>query len=722
MRLERYAETVGVVIDELDPFQLNVLRLNAALEQSELISGDLARTQESFNNQLNKARSELGDLAASIGEAFLPAATAALRIFNRIIEFLGTLDPALLGVTLGVGALTTALLLLSANPVIAGIGLVTTVISALATAVGSARLQAERMADAFVTAISGENHNATRQQLEQVANAARAAERTVNALSDALSDPDDEAEALRRLRVATRAIVDDHKLNNELAAAALQIVIERIREEEGLADIVGKVVDLYEDEFTFVALSTEELEKRMNTTADTTDSLAEGRRQLEEALNAERNISVEKESQAALFERQAAEYQRLNEFLDLTLEGTDAITAAIQREQAQVELLTRHRRELFEAAQEAETEEDLRAASEGYANVGTQLDRLNESISNNMAIQMAQANQVTDATTDAVEVVDRLGEALERASSASTLPQVVASIIELSSELRTAGDRASEVAAEIERLATTTISTGLQVAGSVVGGIQMISSAELRRQQAVEDNLSAEDNAEIQRQRDRLTRFDEQTEAQRATITANIEDEEQRTAELERLDNSRAMARMGLEQQTSNEIDRINRERADRQYEIDLAQFEAQRGFTIANATIAAAQAIIQGFAQLGPIAGAIAAAVTAGLTAAQIGIIASTPPPPPPALQEGGIVRARPGGTTAIIGEGGSDEAVLPLNEQVYMRLGKAVADNLPQSSSPPIIQVFVGDRPVATRVRMLNNNEIINTRTTLNNNNGGQ
>ncbi len=85
-------------------------------------------------------------------------------------------------------------------------------------------------------------------------------------------------------------------------------------------------------------------------------------------------------------------------------------------------------------------------------------------------------------------------------------------------------------------------------------------------------------------------------------------------------------------------------------------QFEAQKANQYAQAIIAGAEAIVMGFAQLGPIGGAVNAAVQAGLTAVQLGVIASQKYVP--ALAKGGIAD---GATLAMIGEAGK-EAVLPL------------------------------------------------------------
>lgn len=85
-------------------------------------------------------------------------------------------------------------------------------------------------------------------------------------------------------------------------------------------------------------------------------------------------------------------------------------------------------------------------------------------------------------------------------------------------------------------------------------------------------------------------------------------------------------------------------------------QFESQKATSIAQTLINSAQAIVRGFADLGPIGGAINAGVQAGITAAQIAAI--TNQKYVPMLAKGGIVN---GATLAMIGENGK-EAVMPL------------------------------------------------------------
>lgn len=106
-------------------------------------------------------------------------------------------------------------------------------------------------------------------------------------------------------------------------------------------------------------------------------------------------------------------------------------------------------------------------------------------------------------------------------------------------------------------------------------------------------------------------------------------------------------------------------------------QMAVQKAQGMAQAAISAYQAANSAYAALAPIpivgpalgAAAAAAAIAYGLNnVAQISGIK---------LAEGGLVKAVTGGVPAIIGEGGSDEAVLPLNDSTAMRrIGGAIAE----------------------------------------------
>jgi hypothetical protein len=91
-----------------------------------------------------------------------------------------------------------------------------------------------------------------------------------------------------------------------------------------------------------------------------------------------------------------------------------------------------------------------------------------------------------------------------------------------------------------------------------------------------------------------------------------------------------------------------------------------QKGLAIAQILINGEIAKMRALAELGPVAGSIAAGVITANQAVSIALVAKQK------LAEGGIVKASHGGTAAIIGEGGKDEAVIPLDDdEAKERLG---------------------------------------------------
>jgi hypothetical protein len=94
------------------------------------------------------------------------------------------------------------------------------------------------------------------------------------------------------------------------------------------------------------------------------------------------------------------------------------------------------------------------------------------------------------------------------------------------------------------------------------------------------------------------------------------------------------------EKEKTKKIAEINKKAALEKYEIEKKAFETNKTFQIINTIISGALAIVQSFAQLGPIAGAIGAVLTGAVTAAQVSVISSSQPPPPP-FKEGGFTEA---------------------------------------------------------------------------------
>lgn len=133
---------------------------------------------------------------------------------------------------------------------------------------------------------------------------------------------------------------------------------------------------------------------------------------------------------------------------------------------------------------------------------------------------------------------------------------------------------------------------------------------------------------------------------QKNAIEASLLDEEEKEARLKELDEER---------------DKRKREAARKQ----AAMEKVSSLFSIA---INTARAIVEALPNL------VLAKLIGAMGAAQAALVAAKPLP---ALKEGGKVVAP---TMALIGEGRHDEAVLPLNSQVFAEIGKGIAAHLPQ------------------------------------------
>ena len=106
-------------------------------------------------------------------------------------------------------------------------------------------------------------------------------------------------------------------------------------------------------------------------------------------------------------------------------------------------------------------------------------------------------------------------------------------------------------------------------------------------------------------------------------------------------------------------------------YDAELAAFRANKAVSLINTGISTAEGAIAAYKALagipvvGPALGAAAAAAITGFGIAQGALIASQPEPKPPALQTGGIILPKKGGTTAVLAENGSPELALNLGQE---------------------------------------------------------
>lgn len=135
----------------------------------------------------------------------------------------------------------------------------------------------------------------------------------------------------------------------------------------------------------------------------------------------------------------------------------------------------------------------------------------------------------------------------------------------------------------------------------------------------------------------KIALIDQQTAREKAAIEASTLSEEQKKAKIEALDADADAKKKALM----------------------LKQAKRDKAAAIFSAIISAALGVSRALSSMGPPLNFIMAAIVGALGAIQIGLIAAQPLPQ---LAEGGLVRKRPGGVQATIGEGNQDELVLPM------------------------------------------------------------
>jgi tape measure domain-containing protein len=187
---------------------------------------------------------------------------------------------------------------------------------------------------------------------------------------------------------------------------------------------------------------------------------------------------------------------------------------------------------------------------------------------------------------------------------------------------------------------------------SMSGSLSQLSQMNAQNQTAEVDNRLTKEMEAIQ------TRYD----AEKVLIEESLLTEEEKNAKLKALDEQRSRDEKTAQDKAAKEKRKIAHEAAKQQKM--LAMFD-----TIIATPTAAFQAYkaLSGIPVVGPGLGLAAAAATTALGLAKLKLISEQPLP---ALAQGGIVPAVPGGNQFTIGEAGSAEAVIPLNDNTLGRL----------------------------------------------------
>ena len=183
----------------------------------------------------------------------------------------------------------------------------------------------------------------------------------------------------------------------------------------------------------------------------------------------------------------------------------------------------------------------------------------------------------------------------------------------------------------------------------------------------------------------------------RQKVALGLYEQERIKAELE--EKQKELAKIQIEEEAKAkqaEIEKnYNNEKMRLEYQ---AQTESWK-LSIVQATASIAQAAISAIASAMavPFPASVAAyAVLAGIVAGgavNLASLSQAKPQEPKYLAKGGLVERRQGGINAVIGEGASDEAVIPLEDRILQKLGNQIFEASKREDSAYYADAGVSD-----------------------------
>ncbi|HEY9060945.1 MAG TPA: hypothetical protein VIO64_10665 [Pseudobacteroides sp.] len=148
--LKSYAMRNGLIKqgEAMSEQQKILVRYLAFMEMTKLAHGDLARTIDSPSNKLKRLKEQMSELGIEIGQKLIPVVSKLMGYANNLLDGWNKLNPAtqdtilaILGLTaavgplvLAIGAATTALSFMMANPVVAAIAGIAALVGTVAIA------------------------------------------------------------------------------------------------------------------------------------------------------------------------------------------------------------------------------------------------------------------------------------------------------------------------------------------------------------------------------------------------------------------------------------------------------------------------------------------------------------------------------------------------------------------------------------------------------------
>jgi len=107
--MKAFAETQGLVWENLDKSSKAMLTFEAITARSTNVIGDFARSSDSFANQSRVLKGRLDDLKVAIGDELLPVATSAISTFSGMVAAFNGLTPETKSLVFELGGLAVAL-------------------------------------------------------------------------------------------------------------------------------------------------------------------------------------------------------------------------------------------------------------------------------------------------------------------------------------------------------------------------------------------------------------------------------------------------------------------------------------------------------------------------------------------------------------------------------------------------------------------------------------
>lgn len=126
VNLKEFAESAGLVYDEMSQAEKVQLRYNYVLEKTKNAQGDYARTSDGTANSLRTLEASTENLSASLGEHLLPIITPIIEKLTEIVDAFGNMPEGMQKAIIVIGLVVVAL-----GPLLTVVGSVVSIIGTL---------------------------------------------------------------------------------------------------------------------------------------------------------------------------------------------------------------------------------------------------------------------------------------------------------------------------------------------------------------------------------------------------------------------------------------------------------------------------------------------------------------------------------------------------------------------------------------------------------------